>query len=48
MMDFREIKRRRWIGWYFPSNGKRFIALKIDEKQRFKKQVEICKKSIIT
>ena len=27
-MGLREIKRRRWIGWYFPSNGKRISSLK--------------------
>ena len=34
------------LGGIFPAMVNALVALKIDEKQRFKKQVEVCKKSI--
>ena len=34
------------LGGIFPAMVNALIALKIDEKQRFKKQIEVCKKSI--
>ena len=34
------------LGGIFPAMVNALIALQIDEKQRFKKQIEICKKSI--
>ena len=34
------------MGGIFPAMVNALVALKIDEKQRFKKQVEVCKQSI--
>ena len=42
-MDFREIKWRRWIRWYFPSNGECFNSLQIDEKKDLKNKLKFVK-----